>query len=181
MHQFKLRPWSTPDRKNYFDLWYWHWLLNYVTIPIDRANQQERSKSFRALVKILTLGGIAVIFGEGGRTEGGKSSPTSEAGFFYSPKEKKKIRPLQEGVALLIRKTGALVVPIWVERKKEASLNLPDRIYFSSLIFIFFLELWEKEGITIKIGRPLKFQKSDSREKITQKLVTILLELADEE
>ena len=82
-------------------------------------------------------------------------------------------------MALLIRRTGALVVPIWVQYKERA-LNLPDKVYFVSLIFVLFLTLWKKEAITIKIGKPLRFQRSDSREEITQKLVTTLLELADE-
>ena len=174
LHPFKLRPWSTPDKKNYYDRWYWRWLLKHVTIPINRSSSQERSKAFRQLVRILESKGVTIIFGEGGRTKKGTD-------FFYSSLKKRKIRPLQEGVASLIRKTGALVVPIWVEHKKEASLNLSDRVYFNSLIFIFFLELWKKEAITIKIGRPLQFQKSDSREKITQELITTLLNLADEE
>jgi len=172
LHPFKLRSWSTPDKKNYYDRWYWYWLLRYVAVPIDRSNKRERSNSFRRLAKILISGGVEVFFGEGGRTRKGTD-------FFYSLSGKNKIRPLQKGVALLIRRTGALVVPIWVQYKERA-LNLPDKVYFVSLIFVLFLTLWKKEAITIKIGKPLRFQRSDSREEITQKLVTTLLELADE-
>lgn len=178
-HPFTLLPISTPSKKNYYDLWYWRWLLKFTTIPIDRSNQQERSRAFRLLKRILVSGGIAIIFGEGGRTEGGKSSPTVESDFFHSPKKKKKLRPISEGAASLARMTEALIVPVWVEYSKKASLKLPDRLYYVFLILMFFLGFWNK--MTIKIGKPLRFKRSDSRERITQKLVTTLLELADEE
>lgn len=178
-HPFTRMPISTPDKKNYLVPPYWRWLLKYTSVPIDRESTKERTKAIREMARILKLDGIVVIFGEGGRTEGGESSPMREEDFFHSSKRKGKIRPLQEGINSLIRLTNPLVLPVWVTVKKQTSLDLSDKVYFNSLIFMFFVLLWQ--GITIKIGEPLKFQKSESREKITQKLVTTLLELADEE
>jgi 1-acyl-sn-glycerol-3-phosphate acyltransferase len=173
LHPLKLIPYSTPDKKNYYDRWYWRWLLKHVTIPIDRSNPQERSTAFRAMVKILKSDGTIIVFGEGGRTKKGTH-------FFYSPLKRKRIRPLQEGVASLIRKTGASVLPVWVDHE-EKSLKVPDKVYFSSLIFVFFLELLRNDSkTTIKVGETLSFKKSDCREEITQRLITKLLGLADE-
>ncbi len=180
-HPFTRIPISTPDRKNYLGPSYWRWLLKYVAVTINRESQEEKTKSLRGLVKILKLNGIVIIFGEGGRTEGGKGSPIAEKDFFHSPKGKGKIRPLQEGVSSLIRMTNPLVLPLWVKIEKKTSINPSDKVYFNSLIFMFFVLLWKK--ITIKIGEPLRFQRPEvnSREGITQKLITTLLNLADEE
>lgn len=173
-HPFTRIPISTPDRKNYFGPSYWRWLLKYVAVTINRESQEEKTKALRKLVKILKLNGIVIIFGEGGRTEKGKD-------FFHSPKGKGKIRPLQEGVSSLIRMTNPLVLPLWVKVEKKTSMDLSDKTYFNSLIFMFFVLLWQK--ITIKVGELLTFQGSEanSREGITQKLITTLLNLADEE
>jgi len=173
-HPLTRIPISTPDKKNYLGSPYWHWLLKYAAVAINRENEQEKIKAIRKLVKILKLNGIVIIFGEGGRTEKGKD-------FFHSPKGKGKIRPLQEGISSLIRITNPLVVPLWVEIEKKTPMDSSDKVYFNSLIFMFFVLLWKK--ITIKIGEPLRFQRPEvnSREGITQKLITTLLNLADEE
>lgn len=177
-HPFTRIPISTPDKKNYFGPPYWRWLLKRAAVPIDRGDRKENIKALRELAKILNeLNGIVVIFGEGGRTEGGKSSPIKESDFFYSPQKKGKIRPLQGGISSLIKITNPLVLSVWVEIEKKTSRDLSDKMYFNSLIFMFFTLLWK--GITIKIGQPVKFE--GAREEITQKLLIDLLELADEE
>jgi len=161
-HPFKLTPWSIPDKKNYYDPWYWYWSRPRV-IPVDRNNKREELKAFFKMKKVLTSGGRIVFFPEGGRTFKGEE-------FFYS-KKGKRIRTLKEGAGLLVAKTQATVLPIWVEGTDEVLPNSPDKLYYC------FPKFWKK--ITIKIGEPLNFEKA-SQEEITQKLVTALLKLADE-
>jgi len=167
VHPFKFSPWSTPDKINYYDKWYWFW-LRPRTIPIDRSSVREELKAFFQMKKIVGSRGILVFFPEGGRTFKGKE-------FFHSEKKRKKLRLFKQGVGWLILRTNALVLPIWVDGTEEFLPNLPNKLYHT------FPRFWKK--ITIKIGEPLRFQKSEvnSREGITQKLITTLLNLADEE
>ena len=164
-HPFKLSPWSTPDKTNYYDRWYWFWLRPRA-IPIDRTDKRAELKAFFKMKKILSSGGRIVFFPEGGRTFKGND-------FFYSQKGK-RIRTLKEGAGLLIAKTKALILPIWVEGTDQVLPNSPDpeKLYYT------FPRIWKK--ITIKIGDPLKFEEGNQKEEITQKLVTTLLKLADE-
>ncbi len=162
-HPFKFSPWSTPDRTNYYDKWYWFWLRPRA-VPIDRDNQRKGLKALLLIKKILTLGGTVILFPEGGRTFRGEN-------FFFS-KRNKKIRTLKEGIGWLISRTDALILPVWVDGAEQVLPNLPDKLYHT------FPRFWK--GLTIKIGKPLRFERPVSREEVTQKLVTILLKLADE-
>ncbi len=161
-HPFKLTPWSIPDKTNYYDRWYWFWSRPRA-IPVDRKNKRAELKAFFKMKKVLISGGRIVFFPEAGRTFKGEE-------FFYS-KEGKRIRTLKEGAGLLVMKTGAAVLPIWVEGTDKVLPNSRDKLYHC------FPRLWKK--VTIKIGEPLKFEKTN-QEEITQKLVTTLLRLADE-
>ena len=164
-HPFKFTPWSTPDRSNYYDRWYWFWTRPRA-VPVDRKDKREELKAFFKLKEILTSGGTVVFFPEGGRTFKGEE-------FFYSQKGK-KLRMLKEGTGLLVTKTQATVLPVWVEGTEDVLPNSPDpdKLYYT------FPRIWKK--MIIKIGEPLKFDPSNKKEEITQKLVISLLKLADE-
>ncbi len=163
-HPFRFTPWSTPDKKNYYDRWYWFWLRPRA-VPIDRDNQRERARAFVLIKRILISGETVILFPEGGRTFKGSE--------FYYSKKGKRIRTLKEGVSLLISKTNPLVLPVWVDGAEIVLPNLPDKLYHT------FPRFWK--GVTIKIGEPLKFSETDSPEKIAEKLIITLLKLADEE
>ncbi len=69
-----------------------------------------------------------------------------------------------------------MVVPIWIEGSDKVFPNFPKRL---------FPGLNLREEMVIKIGKPLTFKRfQDSpaikREQATQKIVSSLLELADE-
>ncbi|PIS40231.1 MAG: hypothetical protein COT32_00805 [Candidatus Nealsonbacteria bacterium CG08_land_8_20_14_0_20_36_22] len=168
LHPIQLSPWSTPDKVNYYDKWYWFW-IRPLAIPIERGNKQEELRAFVKLRRILNSGGIVVIFPEGGRTCNGKH------GEFYWSERGKKIRRLKDGVGLLVQKTGAAVLPTWVDGAENFLPNFPNRtkLYHAFPRF--------REKITIKIGEPMKFEKVKSSGEISQKLATILLHSADEE
>ena len=75
---------------------------------------------------------------------------------------------------MLVAKTQATVLPVWVEGTEDVLPNSPDpdKLYYT------FPRIWKK--MIIKIGEPLKFDPSNKKEEITQKLVISLLKLADE-
>jgi len=165
-HPIRFSPWSTPDKKNYYDRWYWFWLRPRA-VPIQRAGGREILKALFRLKKILNSGGIVILFPEGGRTFKGTE-------FFYSEKGE-RIRTLKEGVGWLALKTGALVLPIWVNGADNVLPNSldPEKLYHT------YPRVWRK--LTIKIGRPLRFLEKEGKEEVVQKLLTSLLALADEE
>ncbi len=163
-HPFKLSSWSIPDKKNYYDRWYWAWVKPRI-IPIERGNKKAEIKAFFAMKKVLESGGRIVFFPEGGRTFRGEE-------FFYSQKGN-KIRVLKEGIGLLIAKTNPTILPIWVEGTEKFLPNSPD----PDKLYSTFPKLSEK--IIIKIGQPFKTEK-ENPEKIIQEIVTHLLRLSDE-
>jgi len=175
-HPFMLRPFSVPDKSNFPDKWYWRW-IKPVAVPINRKGKAEDAKhEIERLIGILKSGGICVIFAEGGRTFKGTKFQRSAKG--------KRVRILDRGVALLAQKTGAVVLPIWVEDVNEASSadnanNLdPKKLYHRLPKF------WE--GVIVKVDDIIKFEGIQFKgkpggEKIVQDLTDTLLKLADEE
>jgi 1-acyl-sn-glycerol-3-phosphate acyltransferase len=163
-HPFKYAPWSTPDRKNFYDPWYWFW-LRPLSVPVDRRDEREELKSFFRMKKLLLAGKIVILFPEGGRTEKGED-------FLYSQKGE-RIRIFEDGLGWLVLKTGALVLPVWVKGTDKVLPNVPDRLFSRPNL---------KEIITIKIGKPLRFKglPAIKREGVTQMIANALLRLADE-
>ncbi len=162
----KLVPWSTPDKRNYWDRWYFFWIKPRA-IPVDRGNRLAEMKSLLQMKKVLNSGGRIILFPEGGRTFRGRK-------FLYS-KTRRKIRELKEGIGWLVLKTKALIVPIWVEGTDKV---LPNSRFYSRYPF---LRFWKR--ITIKIGKPQRFQSQRFQKikQVTERITQALLELADEE
>lgn len=165
VNPFKFAPYNIAEIRNY-NKWYWKW-AEQVIIWVERGNKQSMRAAFRKSVKVVNSGKILVIHVEGGRT-----SSASEKDLFYSPKKRKKLRHLKEGIASLIKRTKAPVFFIWIDDSDKVMPNLPGRLYS-------FPRLWNK--VVIKIGEIVRFDSDLSREEITQRVVTRLLDLADEE
>ncbi len=163
LHPFDFSPWNIPDKKNYFDRWYWVW-AKIRLIPIDRENVRKAFKALRRIKEILNLGGIVALFAEAGRTFKGEK-------FFYSEKGK-KIRKLKEGVGWLILKTNPLVVFVWIDGAEKVLPNKRDKLYHCLPNF--------SNCVTVKIGKPIHI-KGNNKEEITQEVALSLLKLADEE
>ena len=159
----RFAPYSTPDESNYYKRWYWSWIRPRA-IPIDRGNQRKEIRALLQMKELLNKGKVIVLFPEAGRTFKGEE-------FFYS-KKGKRIRILKEGVGLLIQKTNPTILPVWVEGTNKVIPNSKKRLYC-------FPRFWRSS--VIKIGHPIKINGETPRERIAQKLATILLELADEE
>jgi len=163
LHPFNFSPWNVPDKKNYYDRWYWAW-AKIRLVPIDREDDREAFRALRRIKKILDFGGIVILFPEGGRTFKGKTFFTSDKG--------KKLRILKEGIGWLILKTNPLIVPVWIDGVEKVLPNKPDKLYHCIPRF------WK--GVTVKIGEPIHIE-DKKKEEITQEIALILLKLADEE
>ncbi|MBZ9577633.1 1-acyl-sn-glycerol-3-phosphate acyltransferase [Patescibacteria group bacterium] len=165
-HPFKLSPWNIAEVRNY-KKWYWQWASTRI-IWVDRKNSEKAKQTFIKVKNTVNSGGLVVIFPEGGRTFKREK--------LYSRTGNKQIAILQEGIGLLIRKTDAPVLFIWVEGSDEF---FPNTIWIEGKRNKFpFPRFWKK--ITIKIGQIVRFEKV-SKEEITQQVAAHLLKLADEE
>ncbi|MBM3251129.1 MAG: 1-acyl-sn-glycerol-3-phosphate acyltransferase [Candidatus Nealsonbacteria bacterium] len=172
-HPFKLSPWNIAEERNYKNRW-WEWASPRI-VWIDRSSSKKSREAFRETQNILRSGGVVIIFPEGGRTEGGKTSPTSEKDFLYA-KRGGKIRPLKEGVGLLAKRTNASVLFLWTSGSESVMPNIPGKLYS-------FPRLIGNGGVNrilIKVGGVLRFNAEESASEITQKIACELLRLADE-
>lgn len=156
-------PVSTPDKKNFYDPWWFFW-LRPVSIPIDRENGSSR-EPLKAMLELLKSGKRLVLFAEGGRTFKGKE-------FVFSP-QKRQMRQLVNGAGLLAAKAGSMVLPIWVEGATHKSFNN----------FFLLLGLWGfwRYRITIKIGQSFFVDQDLGVKDATRQIQNELLKLADEE
>lgn len=168
VNPFAYAPINTPDSYNFYKRWYWAW-ARPVSIPIERGNKTAELRSLYQMKKVLDKKRIVVLFAEGGRTFKGK-----DGDFLYSTKGK-KIRKLKDGIGWLVVKTGARVLPVWVEGTDQVLPNHPTKL---------FCGINPRARVTIKIGNLMRFRprlRIGSGEKITQKIQEALLNLADEE
>ena len=158
-------PWSTPDKKNFYDKWYWFW-IRPVSIPINRRNHENGARTLYDMVRLLEKKKILIIFAEGGRTFRGTEFEYSEGG--------KRMRPLENTVGWLIRRTQAHVLPIWVEGTDKVLLNHPTKL---------FAGINWRERVTIKVGNVMQFKPTKrigSAKQIIESITQALLNLADE-
>ncbi len=162
----KLGPWSTPDKKNYWDKWYYFWVRPRA-IPIERGNNGAELRALIIMKNTLLAGERIILFPEGGRTSTGEKRGET----LLCSQKGNKIRQLKTSIGWLSLKTGAMVVPVWLEGTDKVLPN--GRLPFP--------RFWRK--ITIKIGESMTFPKGDSltKETVTANIAAALLNLADEE
>ncbi|MCG2808943.1 MAG: 1-acyl-sn-glycerol-3-phosphate acyltransferase, partial [Candidatus Portnoybacteria bacterium] len=168
VNPFAYAPISTPDNYNFYKRWYWAW-ARPVSIPIKRGNKIAEGRILYKIKKALDQNRIVVLFAEGGRTFRG-----NDEDFLYSTKGN-KIRKLKDGIGWLVARTGAVVLPIWVEGTDQVLPNHPTKL---------FCAVNPRARITIKIGKLMRFKPSlriGSGKEITQEIQETLLNLADEE
>ena len=167
-HPFKFAPWSTPDKSNFYDRWYWFWVRPRI-VPVDRSDERKEARSVVQMKNILDSNGIIILFAEGGRTCFGERFQYSSSG--------KRVRELKNGVGWLVLKTGAVVLPVWVDGPEKVLPNSPDRKKL-------FCPPRLDGIITIKIGGMIRFATESSyldKEQVTSIITGGLLKLADEE
>lgn len=157
----KLTPANLPDRQNFFDHGWWR-LFQAINVPVDRnGGPQGRISTALALKSILENGGRVLIFPEGGRT-----FKAVWRGRFRSIGGRELGKP-KDGAAWLAMKTGARILPIWIEGTDNVLPNNKFPV----------LRLWHK--VTIKVGDPFSV-KGETRKEVTSEITEALLRLADE-
>lgn len=157
----KLFPANVPDKNNFYDPPFMG-VFKGINVPVDRnGGAHGRIGTVLALKKTLETGGRVLIFPEGTRTFKAvkKSEVRSASG--------KQMGKLKDGASWLALKTGAKVLPIWVEGTDKV---LPNNKFP-------FPRLWHR--MTIEIGTPFMAEGA-TREEVTLQITQALLGLADE-
>ena len=157
----KLIPANVPDKDNFYDPPYMK-VFQGINVPVDRNGEvRGRIGTLLRLKKILENGGRILIFPEGSRTF--KAIRKGE----LKTANGNRLGKLRDGAGWLALKTGARVLPIWVEGTDKV---LPN----NSLPFP---RLWDR--VTIKIGAPFNV-KGSTRAEATSEIADALVGLADE-
>lgn len=164
LHPLRHSPLIVADRLKFYDSW-WFWPFRSVMVPVDRDSDRKKAVALLRIKKAIDLGRPIIIFPEGGRTFKGK-----EGEFLYSQK-RNKIRFLQGGIGLLVRKTEATIIPIGIHGSDGVVPNSRHRLFTRF-----------KPGIKIKIavGEPMKFNANTPKERVTQEIASQILKLIDE-
>jgi 1-acyl-sn-glycerol-3-phosphate acyltransferase len=161
-------PISTPDKKNFP---YFEFLKEYfVFIDRGKENTYKRGKALVQMKRFLNEGANIILFIEGTRT--GKAIEK-----IYS-QQRKALGIPKARVGYLVRETGAMVAPLWVEAswKFPATSKAPFLFHVVADFFSMFVAVTK-----IKSGRPLDFKRKDkSEEEITNEVIEAMLQLADE-
>lgn len=167
----KFVPYSTPDKRNYFDKW-WFFFVRSFCIPIDR--EKGRTKELRELIKNVNEGKIVIIAPEGGRTHKGEEFKILKDGKIIikkkselSPEENSvpKIRRFQRGFSALLKFTEAPVLPIWTEGGDRV---IPNKDSFPGGPYFLFPNLRAKT--IIKIGERIEAKDISQLEDILLRL-----------
>lgn len=148
----------------------WFWILRPAMVSVERGNNKKEASALMAAIRAVEQHRIVIIFPEGGRTFRGE-----EGKFLYSQKGNDlnagKIRMLKGGTGLLVRKTGAVILPVGIKGSDKLVPNSKKKLW------TYFVP-WEK--VTLNIGHPISFEPDATREDITQILAARLLDLVDE-
>jgi 1-acyl-sn-glycerol-3-phosphate acyltransferase len=135
-------------RKTLFHQPLFAWLIRMLhAVPVDQDGVAK--EGMRAVLQALEAGRAVLIFPEGGRTENGK------------------IAPLMRGIALLIERSKAPVVPVGIAGAFQA---LPRGRVFPRLSPLFLPA--EKSAIAVSIGRLISPQELSklSRQELLERL-----------
>lgn len=174
LFSFRFVPFSTPDKINYYDKW-WFFLLREVCIPIERGNLKGEARALKGMKERLAKGRVLILAPEGGRTFKGEEFKVLKHGKTEVVKELSEVdlddgvalRRLKSGVGWLVFNTKAIVLPVWTDGGEkiipnEATFKLP------------FPRFWRRSRINI--GEPVDLEKL-SKQEITEFLEDSILKL----
>lgn len=163
-YPLRCAPLIVADRLNFFDCW-WFWPFRSVMVPVDRTSSAKKSASLIRIKEAVESGRPLVIFVEGGRTSSGKS------GEFHYSQMGNIIRFLQGGFALLVRATGADILPMGIKGSDKAFPNCNKGLRTRFVPF---------EKVVIAVGEPIRFDKSANKMRMVQVVGSRILSLMDE-
>jgi 1-acyl-sn-glycerol-3-phosphate acyltransferase len=163
LFSFKRIPYSTPDKKNYYDKW-WFWPFRLVSVPIERGSRKKELVSLKRIRKLVKERKVVILFPEGGRTFKGKEFKFSETG--------ERLRKFPIGIRKIFLGMDCEILPIWLrgtDNVWENQLDFPD-------VFPF-LKFWKK--IEIIIGEKINsLQLPQEKKEIVEWLENYLVELS---
>jgi len=170
--EFNDIPASTADKHNLRRFW---WILEGWNIFINRqeGKAQERSIALRKMINILKHNGRIAIFPGGGRDF--KAEENGDGIYDIKTRQLIMRRPKQ-GIGLVIKQTGATVVPIRLEGTDKVLPNNANEKLFPFLKFERYIpRIWAP--IIIRIGEPIKFSIGAAEEVILEKYIQSQIEL----
>lgn len=151
----KTFPYNTVDQINVTDKWYMRWARDFlITVKKDKNGERKDPIALRRIIKILQNEGRVIIFPSGGFRH------YAYRIIVESPIKHEKMIKFQNGIGLIVKRTGAKILPIFV---RGPGLENPNNL------------LGE---IEIIIGKVIEIKDEDP-ERITRTLEKIVLELAD--
>src|SRR4030042_5493739 len=161
---FSLRfvPFSTPDKINYHDKW-WFSFFRIVCIPIERGNLKGEVRALKGMKERLAEGKILILAPEGGRSFKGEEFKIVRRGEIEVVKGLSEIdlkddillRRFKSGIGWLVFNTKAVVLPVWTEGGERVIPNGPS-------FQLPFPRFWKQTRI--KIGEPLDLEKLSKEE-----------------
>jgi 1-acyl-sn-glycerol-3-phosphate acyltransferase len=158
LHPFKYGPWNMPEVKNYRRGVYK--LLEQRLVFVDREKKISGGKALVQAIKLLKSGAVFLLFPEGGRTSSAKPDDV------LIEKGTRRMRSFEPGAAQLALRTGAIVLPIWVEGTDHASPRLANaRLSFP--------RFWKR--VTISIGEKMVVSTDTPEERVTEILQNAVL------
>ncbi len=178
LFSLKFLPFSVPDKKNYYDKW-WFSLLRPICIPIERGNTKGEASALKRMRENLVEGKILIFAPEGGRTFKGEefkiiSEEKIDGGVKSLPEihlgDNKRLRKFKPGISWLIFNTQTKVLPVWTEGGEGV---IPNEFSFK----LPFPRLWRQTHI--KIGEPLDLGELPKNE-IIEFLENSILKVGDE-
>lgn len=167
-------PFSTPDKINYHDKW-WFSLLRAVCIPIERGNLKGEARALIRMKERLVDGKVLILAPEGGRTFKGEEFKVIKGEKIevlpeLDSKDDIVLRRFKPGIGWLVYNSKAIVLPVWTEGGQKVIPNGPS-------FKLPFPRFWRQSRI--KIGEPLDLEKL-SKQEITEFLEDSILKLAVE-
>lgn len=171
-HSFTDIPASTADKHNLRNFW---WALEGWNIFINRQEGEigERGSALRQAIQILENNGRIVIFPGGGRDF--KAAKNGDGVYDIKTRQLILRRP-KPGMGLMVKQTGAAIVPIRLEGTdkvlpNKVNKNLPRFLRFERYI----VRIWKP--ITIRIGEPLRFPAGTDEEVILKEYIQAQIKL----
>jgi 1-acyl-sn-glycerol-3-phosphate acyltransferase len=129
LFSFRFVPFSTPDKKNYYDKW-WFSLFRAVCIPIERGNPKGEARALKRMQEKLVVGKILILAPEGGRTFKGEEFKVITSGKIdvvkdlpESDSRDKVLRRFKPGISRLVFNTKTEVLPVWTEGGEKVIRN----------------------------------------------------------
>jgi 1-acyl-sn-glycerol-3-phosphate acyltransferase len=167
LSSLRLLPFSTPDKKNYYDKW-WFYPFRRACIPIDRGNKKEELIAIKErILPHLRRKGILILFPEAGRTFTAKKKRGSK----ISPNGK-EIARFPQGIKRLFRDSDFDIVLVWTEGGEKI---IPKRDGQRGMVTV--PRLYNQ--VKINIAKERINSRDISKEEAIEYLEDKLLELGD--